>query len=463
MVVTSKKLAVLALVAVILLVVTGYLYGGSEKVETAFVKGEVVIQGLDATKVEKIELTEGKNKVTLTKVGAGFVVAQSSNYPAAASKINDLLVRMMDARAQEKITEDPANYKELKVADDSTDAVKVVLYGPDNKVLTGLYLGKGSKRGGRYVRTLKGKIVYATEKPLHVAVEDKAYLETALISLGQQEIAKVECAGKEGTYTLVEGTDKAKEPVLVDPPAGRRAKKTQVGATFRAGAFISFEKVMPADKAKIDWDRRVKVFLKNHLTYVIDMGKYQDAEWIKVVLQGPDKALVEKSARISKTESKEELAKKDAILTAAQKATDFNKLAGGWVYQIPPWKSSTLYTPLDLMTEEDKPEEPKEVRVSHILVSYQGALKAETDRTKEEARKLAEELDKHAKAPGADFAALAKQHSNGPSAANGGDLGKFGKGKMTPAFEKAAFGLKVGQVSDVVETPFGFHIIKRTE
>ena len=65
---------------------------------------------------------------------------------------------------------------------------------------------------------------------------------------------------------------------------------------------------------------------------------------------------------------------------------------------------------------------------------------------------------------GGDFAALAKQYSQDPgSAANGGDLGFVPKGQTAPAFEQAAFTLKPGQLSGVVESPFGFHIIKMIE
>ena len=105
-----------------------------------------------------------------------------------------------------------------------------------------------------------------------------------------------------------------------------------------------------------------------------------------------------------------------------------------------------------------------QVRASHILIPFQGAQKAPQDaKSKDEALKLSKDLVVKIKG-GGNFEELAKQNSSCPSKEKGGDLGKFGKGAMVPAFETAAFGLKVGDVTpEPVETPFGFHIIKRTE
>jgi len=65
---------------------------------------------------------------------------------------------------------------------------------------------------------------------------------------------------------------------------------------------------------------------------------------------------------------------------------------------------------------------------------------------------------------GGDFAALAREFSDEPGASErGGSLGRFGRGMMVGPFETAAFALRVGAVSELVETPFGYHIIKRTQ
>lgn len=101
------------------------------------------------------------------------------------------------------------------------------------------------------------------------------------------------------------------------------------------------------------------------------------------------------------------------------------------------------------------------VRASHILLMYKGSARSTATRTKAEAlaqiQGIKSQLD-----GGADFAALARQHSDCPSKANGGDLGTFGRGQMVEAFEKTTYALAVGATSDVVETAFGYHVIRRT-
>ena len=97
---------------------------------------------------------------------------------------------------------------------------------------------------------------------------------------------------------------------------------------------------------------------------------------------------------------------------------------------------------------------PAQVRASHILFKLEG-------KDEKVVQALAEDVLKKATAPSADFAALAKQYSEDDSNnQNGGDLDYFGRGRMVAEFEQAAFGMKAGEISNLVKTAFGFHIIK---
>jgi peptidyl-prolyl cis-trans isomerase C len=103
--------------------------------------------------------------------------------------------------------------------------------------------------------------------------------------------------------------------------------------------------------------------------------------------------------------------------------------------------------------------QPEQVRAIHILIK---ADPQANESQKAEARQRIEEIQKELQ-QGEDFEALARQYSECPSAASGGDLQYFKRGQMVKPFEAVAFSLKPGEVSEIVETRFGYHLIKVTE
>jgi peptidyl-prolyl cis-trans isomerase D len=124
------------------------------------------------------------------------------------------------------------------------------------------------------------------------------------------------------------------------------------------------------------------------------------------------------------------------------------------------WRARITVTPADVQTYYNtniqQYQTPEQIRASHILLKTEGKDEATV-------RKLAEDVLREAKS-GADFAALARKYSEDEaSKANGGDLDYFGRGRMVAEFENAAFALQNGQISELVKTPFGFHIIKMVD
>ena len=101
-------------------------------------------------------------------------------------------------------------------------------------------------------------------------------------------------------------------------------------------------------------------------------------------------------------------------------------------------------------------KQPEQVKASHILIKVEPTA---DDATKAAARKKIEDIRKKL-TDGGDFAELAKEYSEGPSAPKGGDLGYFRRGQMVKAFDDTAFSMKINEVSGLVETRFGYHLIK---
>ncbi len=111
-------------------------------------------------------------------------------------------------------------------------------------------------------------------------------------------------------------------------------------------------------------------------------------------------------------------------------------------------------------SQKESYQQPEQRHARHILLKV---AEGDSEALRAEKKKKAEEVLELARQEGSDFAALAEQHSEGPTKDRGGDLGFFPVGRMVPAFDKVIFSMQPGELSDVVETQFGYHIIKLEE
>jgi parvulin-like peptidyl-prolyl isomerase len=143
----------------------------------------------------------------------------------------------------------------------------------------------------------------------------------------------------------------------------------------------------------------------------------------------------------------------------------FNKLLGGLAARGGASNDKTAAAETTAPAATPPPAQRDEFGAKHFLVQYKGAMRAPATitRTEEEAKARATEALKKAKS-GTKFEDVVKEYSDEPGAAQrGGDLGKFKKGQMVPDFQAAVEKLKVGEISDLVKTPFGYHVILRTQ
>jgi peptidyl-prolyl cis-trans isomerase C len=264
-------------------------------------------------------------------------------------------------------------------------------------------------------------------------------------------------------------------PELVAKIGDEKITKTEIMAEFKPVISMMKENgqlgTIPPEVWKTEVKKRVNDMIATKL-----LLKLAEAEGCKPDPVKAEEEFKKITAQLPPEQLAETLAKQGMTADAIK-----GRIAIGLAIQ--KWIEEKVATNIKVSDEDaekfynenlERFKKPETVRASHILVKVDeiDPEKAKT-MTDEQKKKASDELKQQAlkKAQdilaklkqGGDFAKLAVENSACPSKEKGGDLGAFERGKMTPVFEKAAFSLKPGEMSDVVETEFGYHIIKTTE
>lgn len=281
----------------------------------------------------------------------------------------------------------------------------------------------------------------------------KGLLVVSLVSYGSVVVAAESTVKNENSVKTAVSAPAAPQGVVarvngtsIDALELRRARKVMLrGQTIPADQSAAADKqaVEQLISAELLFQAAAKVELK-------DQDKLIDAKLAQGKARFKSEQEFKDAIKALEMDEKElrEYTRRDLLITQFVESTFVSKAV------VPEADIRAFYD-----TNPDKFKRGETIKASHILIGVDGTASVED---KKKAREKAEKLKKEL-AGGADFASLAKGNSTCPSSQQGGDLGFFGKGQMVPSFEKAAFALKANEISDVVETQFGYHIIKLAE
>ncbi len=200
----------------------------------------------------------------------------------------------------------------------------------------------------------------------------------------------------------------------------------------------------------------------NQIVLKIELKSYADSNGVTVSDASLDQELSQVLTQFPSEEVFEQaLAQqgitKEALRDQIERQMVVSTAVDHYLGTLPEPSDDTLKAYFDEHLDDYKSDES--VAASHILLGFEPS---DQETEKETKKNQAEEIRKQL-VEGADFGELAKEHSSCPSSAQGGSLGEFGRGQMVPPFENAAFELKPGEVSEVVETQFGYHVITVTK
>ncbi len=460
---SNKTLTILGAIAVLLMAWSFYLASRGPGAAVEFQSGHYLLPPYDRDRIAGIEIKKAGKTVTMTRQGRRFVVSSRLSYPADGGSIYRLIADLEGIKCAAEISKSKDTHAEQGVVETNEEAVTIRLLDTDNKELVGVIVGKsGDKRNGNYVRLTNEDTVYVSTEFLSFDSEDSDYLDKTILDVERKDIAKVEVKGKDRRPYAIESS-KENDVKLVAVPAGKKSKSYDTEAVFGAATSLSFDDFKAASEmADLKFDTTYTITKRFQPSYDFFIAKKDDKCWVrcKAVWRGPD--INEVRTAPKKDAKKEELERKDKLIEGAKEIDRFNDRHQSWVYEIPSYKAEDMLKKFEDLVEDV-------ISASHILIGFEGADRSEVKgRTKEEAKKKAEELLVKVKAApdkavSDKFAELAKEHSDGPSKDKGGDLGEFNRDLMAKPFTEVAFKLKVGEISGVVETEFGFHIILRTK
>lgn len=457
----EKTFNVLGITAAVMVVASVFVGLEKPTVSFGFTKGTYLIRNLDPSSVDRISIKTKTEEIKLARHGTEFVVTSKLSYPASNKEINSLVRDLTKIQLAAEVADSADAHAGLGVALDSEDAKVVRFFDKQDKEIIGVVVGKAAEGTGGYnVRLVDDDKVYRSEGYVYVRDKSLDYVEKEIVNNERNNIAKVEVKPGQGeAYTV--SSPKEGEVTLEGIPDGKRAKGTTYESVFTATSYLSFEDFAPtSEKQDLEFKDTHVVSRRDGAKFTFDIAKKDDKWWLRGQAEytGP--------ARITVGEKDDEakLKENEAFLKAQDAVKEFNGRHTSWVYQVGSWKAENMVKPFADLIEE-VPTGPEEIGAQHILIAYKGSsATTPTELSKEDAKKKAEELLPKVKAEPDKFGEFADQNTDDASGkGKGGDLGTFKRETMTKPFSDAAFQLEVGEISDVIETEFGFHIIKRTK
>jgi hypothetical protein len=350
---TNKNLTILGVIAAVMIVLVIW-QSGTDKTTTADNDAiKYLIQGLDPSVLETIEVVGSgdDNTVTLVKTDDGFVVKELSGYPAKMSEINNLITKSIDIKVGKVYTSDPDNFDDLGVSEENAKTI-VRFKGADDKLITGVAVSE-YKDGKSYVRRIDADDVYQAQDSVWLNSSAQSYVDKQLTSVKKEDIAEVKVNSGAGGYTLSGDEGKAS---MQDVPEGKQVKQAEVDKVFKAITSLRFDDVKKAGEVNVNLASSYVCKLNNSTVYTIKLAKKDDKTYASLSAEFTDTTPVMKEKGV---ESEEELKKKEAKLLAHEAAKEFDEKHKGWVYILPSYQADNLMIERDAILEDTPEPEPQ--------------------------------------------------------------------------------------------------------
>ncbi len=405
----------------------------------------------------KIVIEQNAETITLSKnENDRWTVAENEGFWANEEKVRLILTGLGRFEPLERKTGNPDLYEKLGVrdpGDEGSRGIRVVVSDASDAEIADIVLGRvqsgtqGNQK--RYVRVPGNEHAWLVQTPLDASGGKDNFTLREIVDIAPEEWKSFEADTwrQPDVVSADKPTTDSTDWVVADIP-----DNMEISAQSAIAAYVRpFQRLNHTGVSKnvLDDDSYTSTSFFSGRTWgglVLDVELRADENqdfWARFV------ASADESAEGFEPETLEEVERINGDL-------------GEWTFKLSRWASNALTNNSDSFL---KLKPVAAIAASHILVAWDGSdAGIDTGRTKEEARVRAEELLTQLRDDPDSFGELARTESDDADSAEAdGDLGEIEKGLFEDSFDAAAFALEVGEVSDIVETSRGFHILKRTK
>jgi hypothetical protein len=311
-----------------------------------------LIQGLNMDNVQRISAKTTTDTTVLKRIQGRFFVTNKENYPASTSKVNELITKVLDVRALEKVTSNPENFVELGLDPNSAKSV-VKFMDQKDKLITGLVISD-SQGGQTHVRLLPTNDVYATGPIPWMLNAPMDFIEDQVLDIQDNDVQSVTVSDPNETYTLIYDPNNNRVTLDQPIPQGKKLKEADSKTVIRALSRFRITDAMRQASAEknLKFDQTYSCLLKNSAIYTIKIARRNGESFVKCSVEFTKESKV----YIDENESEEMLKKKEEQLLAGDAALEFNNNHESWIYKIAEYKTNEMTKKLDDLLE-DLPEE----------------------------------------------------------------------------------------------------------
>lgn len=435
---------------------------GASATATAGGQLPALLPGIDKQldSIVRIALRGAEGSVTLQRDAGSWTVAENDGYLAQQDRVAKLLASLAAMKTTEKMTSRKEMLERLglgEVGKEGSPTVEVKLFGEGDKEIGGLVVGNtrsgNNREQERFLRKVDDNQAWAVRTPLQVDAVKDNWTQKEILNVGADRIRRFEVDAFDTEPVVVARAEKPTDAFTVENiPAGKEVARAEAASSLAASlAGMNFDLV-----------KRDPAFFDQLTSETLVVASTFDGLAIKSRWRKEGSEGTWATFDVSYDESLRPTGDAAASLKSAddvkKEAEEIAGRAKGWVFRIPSWKAGTL----ERTVNTDLLRTIEVARGRQILVSWEGAPQSKvTGRTQEEARARAVELRDRVMADPAVFADLATAESDCETRDTGGDLGEVKRDQLANTVETALFDLAPGAVSEVIESPFGFHILKR--